>query len=576
MSRYPSNDKSAPAWEDRNRIGLNILNKFGFNGRLGANEDGISRPIELSPVYDRSHIGIGYQSHQYSDRYRSSSRPLSAYRSIPLNELPELPHVPVDINRIYKYPSKRSVNDASVNLQTKSKIYVGQVGQDNLDDDTVDQLEGRGSTIAHSAEDSDSSDSDNSDAWDTEKAATFEPGECKSSFQIVYNDSPYRNAKQRNSARFKRFRQTGSWDKPLPVTKAVWSMPLTMSTSSKDTSTGASMRQLPEKRTSKGDEGVQDYVDSSMVLSRASSRARKPPDRYVATQSLVPDIVSNNDRRSRSPLNVEPFDDRVKIIKPRDPSENTCMFYAMYNSFRTQEERFAFSDGDLEYPSKAFVNFMSNKSPEIRHRIINEGYISQDMMQYLRELIARGRIREFDWIHKKNWAFTTFFCGGEQNQPAGSWLLFGLSVVSSEKKAISNRIKDAGENEDPRFVEITQAKEALSVSLDYCKKMPQYLKCPHGSVIQRVLDEERTTYYYDTAKRFVEKDPTIQDVTTSITAIHLAVQFEIYLHGDTREKRKRRANIKKNLRNIKKEKLNMAIDSHLKEIEDEDENENDN
>ena len=82
--------------------------------------------------------------------------------------------------------------------------------------------------------------------------------------------------------------------------------------------------------------------------------------------------------------------------------------------------------------------------------------------------------------------------------------------------------------------------------------MPQYLKCPHGSVIQRVLDEERTTYYYDTAKRFVEKNPTIQDVTTSITEIHLAVKFEIYLHDDTREKRKRRANIQKKLRNKKK------------------------
>jgi tuftelin-interacting protein 11 len=36
-------------WEKHTKgIGLKLLKKFGFNGRLGAREDGISKPIEVS------------------------------------------------------------------------------------------------------------------------------------------------------------------------------------------------------------------------------------------------------------------------------------------------------------------------------------------------------------------------------------------------------------------------------------------------------------------------------------------------------------------------------------------------
>ena len=44
-----------------------------------------------------------------------------------------------------------------------------------------------------------------------------------------------------------------------------------------------------------------------------------------------------------------------------DERENWPKFYAMYNSLRTQTLRISFSEGDLDHPSKPFVDFMINE-----------------------------------------------------------------------------------------------------------------------------------------------------------------------------------------------------------------------
>jgi hypothetical protein len=243
---------------------------------------------------------------------------------------------------------------------------------------------------------------------------------------------------------------------------------------------------------------------------------------------------------------------KIKIIDSPVPNENTCMFYAMYNSLRTNEEKIAFSDGNLKHPSKAFVDFHINTTtPETtRTRMINEGYNADDMRKYLIELVARKRIREYDWIFRKNWSFSTFFCGGVKNQPPGSWLLFGLNVLSTERKAARNRLKVAGEGEHPSFVALAQCQESLAFMEDFCVAMPKYLKWQHGGVIQR--DDQGNTYYYDTAKRFVVNSPTVTSMTEIITGICLVVEFKLYLHGDPSHRKKRK---KENRRRNKKKRM---------------------
>ena len=60
----------------------------------------------------------------------------------------------------------------------------------------------------------------------------------------------------------------------------------------------------------------------------------------------------------------------------------------MYNSLRTEKHRIAFSKGNLEHPSKAFVDFMINDEtpPEQINRIREEGYTALDMLKYLLHL----------------------------------------------------------------------------------------------------------------------------------------------------------------------------------------------
>ena len=63
--------------------------------------------------------------------------------------------------------------------------------------------------------------------------------------------------------------------------------------------------------------------------------------------------------------------ERIKIIDSKDPHDHICMFYAIYKSFRTEEEEFAFSDRNLVDPSESFIDLFINE--EFRWRIALEG-----------------------------------------------------------------------------------------------------------------------------------------------------------------------------------------------------------
>ena len=59
-----SHPKDLGAWEKHTKgIGLKLLKKFGFNGRLGANEDGISSSVEVK--VRPSGLGLSIKSYDF-------------------------------------------------------------------------------------------------------------------------------------------------------------------------------------------------------------------------------------------------------------------------------------------------------------------------------------------------------------------------------------------------------------------------------------------------------------------------------------------------------------------------------
>ena len=84
----------------------------------------------------------------------------------------------------------------------------------------------------------------------------------------------------------------------------------------------------------------------------------------------------------------------------------------MFNSLRTEKHRIAFSKGNLQHPSKAFVDFMINDQTLTAQidRIKKEGYTALDMLKYLFHLKSNGWIKEFQWEkQKRQWNLSIFF-----------------------------------------------------------------------------------------------------------------------------------------------------------------------
>ena len=99
----------------------------------------------------------------------------------------------------------------------------------------------------------------------------------------------------------------------------------------------------------------------------------------------------------------------------------------MYNSLRTEKHRMAFSKGNLQHPSKAFVDFMINEhtSPKVIERILKEGYTADDMHKYLFHLKDNGWIKEFQWQKQYKWSLSNFFV----QAPSHLRILFYLRTV---------------------------------------------------------------------------------------------------------------------------------------------------
>ena len=151
----------------------------------------------------------------------------------------------------------------------------------------------------------------------------------------------------------------------------------------------------------------------NQVSNRRSHRDRKTPNRLLTTaketnlkSSLVIAIDADHRHRSDKPIEeassmiLKYIDQKFKIINSKGPNDHTCMFYAIYNSFRSEEEKFAFSDGNLADPSKSFIDLFINKdtNEKFRKRIAEEGYTGQDMR--LQKLVQN---KQEAWILSSLW-----------------------------------------------------------------------------------------------------------------------------------------------------------------------------
>jgi len=299
----------------------------------------------------------------------------------------------------------------------------------------------------------------------------------------------------------------------------------------------------------------------NQVSNQRSHRHRITPNRLLRTaketnlkSSLVIAIDADHRDRSYEPVEqassmiLKRIDQKIKIIDSRDPNDHTCMFYAIYNSFRSEEEKFAFSDGNLADPSKSFIDLFINKdtNEKFRKRIAEEGYTGKDMRLYLQKLVQNNRIREYDWLVKEKWSISSFFCSGSKKP--GSYLLFGLSVVSEQKTIIIKRLKEVGEREKGKhinLVNLAKFNEYLIWSNEYFKKVPKMYHYQHGAVLQR--DSEGNTFYYDTGAKFVMKEPTIDKIAEKLVGIYKGIEFKIYLHSDPDHRKFRKGEYKKAL-----------------------------
>ena len=283
-------------------------------------------------------------------------------------------------------------------------------------------------------------------------------------------------------------------------------------------------------------------IDSSKSQ-RHSSRVRKTVDTFILsdvnTQKSKPKTqVDDSDEHGDSFARIKKskkVDEREKIVKSPVTNEYTCLYYAMYNSLRTEKHRMAFSKGNLQHPSKAFVDFMINEQTpqEQIDRIKEEGYTALDMLKYLLHLKDNGWIKEFQWEKQRyEWSLSNFFCSGSVKPE--NHILFALSVPSTMKTEAMKRMKKVNEdyknnkkkyNAEGKTLSHLQHEEYINFYKVYTKGMKGYEHHPHGGALQR--DDKGKTYYFDSGKEYVMYEPTIEQICCLLTHLYKSIKFQI-------------------------------------------------
>ena len=92
-----------------------------------------------------------------------------------------------------------------------------------------------------------------------------------------------------------------------------------------------------------------------------------------------------------------------------------------YNYFRTEEEKFAISDGNLSDQSKSFVDLFINENTNEKfwQRIASESNIGKDWL-YFQKLVQNEWFESMK-VLKEKWSISSFFCWGNKNPGSSLW-----------------------------------------------------------------------------------------------------------------------------------------------------------
>jgi hypothetical protein len=232
------------------------------------------------------------------------------------------------------------------------------------------------------------------------------------------------------------------------------------------------------------------------------------------------------------------------IITPVDQNSNQCLFYGIFNSLRTEEERVAFSGGRNEDPAQNFVNVI-HQTEDDEERALAIGYNERDLKFYLNWLQQNKFIKS--WIVKgygkkqvnknKNnkpnpkcrggFSFSKLLNLRQDEEELGyKYLLCGDAVSTGphRKKAIERikKWKDAAIDQNLSKDEINLA--GIRAYENFSEKYKP--KWGHGVVVTK--DKTKGDFIYDTSK-FVETPLTMENMVSCIVHIKYAYKFKIII-----------------------------------------------
>jgi hypothetical protein len=455
-------------WEKHTKgVGSKILRKFGFNGRLGAKEDGISQIIEVDHRPFR--LGLGYGNERRRERWFNGRIPLSH--------------------------------------------SFGEVGEDNVDIDTLNEMSSRQSKRYVSSDTEDDEDEDEMDL--TAPAASYQLTHVKTpTFQPYQLTVPklHRSAKKSIPCYYYRDRKTSNID--------------TVDLSIEEDCQIQNQTQLQEKS-----------IESSAVMHDHNLHISdiQIPLKTVAVSHFDDKMDMDSNESDEYPDDDDDYDFGM-IIKCSNPNEKTHMFYACFNSLRTLKHRKAFTFEEFRHPSEAYVFYLSH----IQHVIDGEGYTIQDMRVWLINLKDMCRCKAFVWTQLKCvWSLATFLYSGSKKPQ--TLILFGVRLTPDTKVDAMRRMKAVKEeyarnrvnylNQKKELYEL-QHNEFLEFQDYFSSKVPKEDRIPHCVALQR--DNKGNSYYYDPAEDYVINNPTLEDVYYRITCLEndKVMRFEIVCDGE--------------------------------------------
>jgi hypothetical protein len=166
-------------------------------------------------------------------------------------------------------------------------------------------------------------------------------------------------------------------------------------------------------------------------------------------------------------LNADSITDSIsdRMVSNTKYDSKTCLFYSMYNSFRTEKQRMQFSQTAGKAKAKYFIDYIDQLPISKGKNREKCGYNALDMGCYLKYLKKNKLIKGYEWIRRTNdWDFQSFFCSGSSQRPM-NMLLFGDSVRENDR----NYTKTKAYMEMKSMTLLMSSNEAIEIENEYFK-----------------------------------------------------------------------------------------------------------